>query len=320
MFHKDIPQADRHAIHAWTVADLAARDALTLVADDVGKVCKIDSNGAYHILVDHTLPTWADITGIGGGGGSGSRTELDADTTFYVATTGLDTNAGSAASPFLTLAAAFNHIKNNIDAKGFAVTIQIVDGTYNSDLIDVTNLPVPVTILGNLTTPANVNLVGGANGLLSLTNCATVTMQGCKVSAGAHVIKCVHSRFRFGLVEFGAAGSGGHLYLSEMSYAEPIDSFTISGNAGYFCYALNSTLYNPAKACTFVGTVTIQYYFVYSNLQSSIYWAGTFTGTFTGSRYYARNSGHISVTGGTTTFFPGSGAGGTANGGFYGAT
>src|SRR4051812_47857898 len=56
----------------WTVANAAARAALVVTADDVGRVAKQLDTGVLYMLAD-TTPTWTQVGG-SGGGGSGSLT------------------------------------------------------------------------------------------------------------------------------------------------------------------------------------------------------------------------------------------------------
>lgn len=60
MLHKDITVAKgNHIIHAWEVADAAARAALVLVAADRGKVALQLDTQKFYILEDDSPATWA---------------------------------------------------------------------------------------------------------------------------------------------------------------------------------------------------------------------------------------------------------------------
>jgi hypothetical protein len=60
--HRNAVLGDRHAVHNWEVADLAARDALAVVAGDKGKVCFQIDVGALWFLANHTGPVWVEVT------------------------------------------------------------------------------------------------------------------------------------------------------------------------------------------------------------------------------------------------------------------
>ena len=80
-------------------------------------------------------------------------TALAADRTYYVSTTGSDSNSGlSAGAPFATLQAAANAARN-LRLDGRTVTVQIADGTY----------PAGVTVGGAVfgaPNPANLQFIG----------------------------------------------------------------------------------------------------------------------------------------------------------------
>lgn len=59
-----------------------------------------------------------------------NRQILTANTNFYVATTGNDSNPGTLASPWATLTHAMLFIANNIDIAGFVVTINVGSGSF----------------------------------------------------------------------------------------------------------------------------------------------------------------------------------------------
>lgn len=67
--HSKASLGARHPTHNWEVAGAAARDALSVTAEDVGKIAKLTAadNGAFFwILRDHTGPTWEPLDNDGG--------------------------------------------------------------------------------------------------------------------------------------------------------------------------------------------------------------------------------------------------------------
>ncbi len=62
MLHKALTVGDNHIIHNWVVADAAARTALIVAATDVGKVALQSDSNTMWVLLDHTIPTWKDLT------------------------------------------------------------------------------------------------------------------------------------------------------------------------------------------------------------------------------------------------------------------
>jgi hypothetical protein len=69
MLHENITVGDVHYIQNWSVADNTARDALSVAAADVGKVCQVTGTSSYYILTDDSPMTWQLI---GSGGSSNS--------------------------------------------------------------------------------------------------------------------------------------------------------------------------------------------------------------------------------------------------------
>ena len=66
---------------------------------------------------------------------SSGRQRLTTNTTFYVATTGNDSNAGTYSSPWLTLQHAVNVLMDSYDLAGFTATMSVATGTYRATRI-----------------------------------------------------------------------------------------------------------------------------------------------------------------------------------------
>lgn len=64
--HKNLSPGNIHGIVNWVVVDLAARDALVVTAEDIGKVVKVGAATLYW-LSSVTPVTWSEM---GGGGGT----------------------------------------------------------------------------------------------------------------------------------------------------------------------------------------------------------------------------------------------------------
>ena len=68
-FHKDQGPAEGiHVIHNWDVADATARNAIVVVAADVGKVCRQQDNGVFYLLDSVGPTTWVPMVGATGTG------------------------------------------------------------------------------------------------------------------------------------------------------------------------------------------------------------------------------------------------------------
>ena len=313
MLHKDLIPAERHAVHAWEVTNEAARNALVVTANDIGKICKIDSPAAYHILMNNIGPIWIDITGAGGGGSSG-KTVLTADTTYYIATTGNDTTGnGSSGAPWATINKACNYIRANIEALDFAITIQLADGTYNLTTPAVIRyLTATVIIRGNVATPANVVVHNATGTVLDIQHCSSVTVQGMKLTnaTSGYLLSGMNSIINIGDLEFGAS-SGIHIYLWQRAVLDVIANYTISAGTTVHMYiGEHSVVRCFSRTITVTGTPAFSSGFVWCIRNSFGTWlSSTFSGGATGTRYQGQTSSHIQVTSASATFFPGNASG-----------
>lgn len=68
MLHENAVVGDIHYIQNWSVADNTARDALSVAAADVGKVCQVTGTSSYYLLTDDSPMTWFDLTSTAGVG------------------------------------------------------------------------------------------------------------------------------------------------------------------------------------------------------------------------------------------------------------
>jgi hypothetical protein len=87
----------------------------------------------------------------------GIRELLTAARTYYVATTGSDSNDGlSVGTPFATIQHAVNFVSTEIDLQGYEVTIQVSTGVYNENVTLKSLVGGNGKLLGDTTTPTNV--------------------------------------------------------------------------------------------------------------------------------------------------------------------
>ena len=93
---------------------------------------------------------------------------LSADRTYYVSTTGSDSNDGSSGSPWATIQHAWDFVQAHVNLAGYTVTIQVADGTYTSGLNAKGSLiggygRQSFVIRGNPTSPGNVVIYNHIN-------------------------------------------------------------------------------------------------------------------------------------------------------------
>lgn len=87
-----------------------------------------------------------------------ARQELTGPTTFYVATTGNDSNVCSSASQCRTIQRVIDYICGSVDTRGFPAMIQVADGAYR-EVATISSYCV-LFIKGNHATPRNVVIDG----------------------------------------------------------------------------------------------------------------------------------------------------------------
>lgn len=259
--------------------------------------------------------------------GAHVRERLTANRTYYVRTDGADSNTGlvdSAAGAFLTWQKAFDVIAANLDLAGFAVTIQIGDGTYTAGI--TASRPIvggrTVTVQGNIGTPANVilsvtNLDGVTNNASGLNisiggiEFRTTTSGSCLVAGFGGKITVI-SACRFG------ACAGSHV-LTTVGGIIGIDTdYTISGGAAAHWNSFSpSEIRCTGRTITLSGTPAFSVSFAATS-QGAIYvFSNTFSGSATGTRYTVTMNGVINTNGGGATYLPGNAAGSAVAGGQY---
>lgn len=272
--------------------------------------------------------------GLGGGSGQPSfqarRYQLTAGVTFYVRTDGSDANTGlanSAAGAWATLQHAYDWIQANVDMAGFAVVVQIADGTYAAGASCVgPTIGGAVVFQGNVGTPANVviDVSGTAGGLCFYSDWyARIGLTGVTMIGNAGCTQSIRfGSTAMGNVAFGAT-SGPQVYASRFGYAELAGNYTINGNATYHLQATHQgnirvtgpgtgTVSGAPVFTDFVNTASLGDVTVTEGIGPFAY-----VGAATGRRFFGDSNSYIQWAGGTVVSFPGSVAGATQDGAGY---
>lgn len=258
--------------------------------------------------------TWATPAG------GGSRTALAADTTYYVLTTGSDSNTGlanTAGGAFLTIAKALSVVAA-LDCGTFVPTIQVGAGTWT----------VPVVLPKVLTSSTPVFTGIGNTTIISTTAADGITNDGSGVwqvnslkltvaTSGNGITLRNGGIVKFSGVEFGTIVGHGIACFATSS-AQATGAFSVSGGASSMFFAQgyvntigqtvtfsNAPAYSAATFYCFGG---------YMDVYSMVFTNGA---TVTGTRYSSNNTGAIFTNAGGATYVPGSIAGTTSNGGIY---
>jgi hypothetical protein len=274
-----------------------------------------------------SIKTYADTLYISIGG---ARTILTAARTYYVATTGNDSNDGlTSGTAFLTIQHA-DDVASALDNGGNNITIQVANGTYalGTSKIILKSFVGSGTIIiqGNTTTPSNVlitNTSGGV-GFSASSVSGTYQIQGFKFSGSSSSIAIqavgAPSTIYYKNIEFGA-GYSWHIDAEVGAFIQCIGNYTISGSVTYnhALASFNGTIYiYPSGVITLSGTPNWGTAFVHSDRTGVMLVYGiTFSGSATGKKALAETNGVVETLGGKDTYLPGSVAGTTATGGQY---
>jgi hypothetical protein len=246
-----------------------------------------------------------------------------------VRTDGSDSNTGlvdSAGGAYLTIQKAINVVYGTLDLGGFAVTIDVGNGTYTG-AVSVTSPQVgagTITIFGDTTTPSNVVIsvtsntavrVTGFGSVLNLSGVKIVTTtsgSGIYVSSGG-VVNIT------GKCDFGTCVSNQMVTDSQGVINCISVNYDITGGAT--CH-MNSS--QGGQIILFGNTVTLTgtpaFSVQFARGTGTAFMAAlsiTYSGSATGTRYSATTNAVIDTGGGGASYFPGNAAGSTATGGQY---
>jgi hypothetical protein len=249
---------------------------------------------------------------------------LTANLTYYVnGSTGNDLNTGlTTGAPFATIQKAINSVAV-LNANGYAVTINIADGTYAGFFIG-SAINGNLNIVGNTTNWANV-LINGVSGGGSITargNGVTLTLQGVELTNGVGygLISQAGASVNISQIVFGACSTA--QIFCDSGTVSVIGDYHITGNAvSHVAVNYGSFIGTPSGFNTVtlsggpVFTVTYQVSgigFVRMNART------TFNGAAgAGQRYQVTGNGVIDTSGAGASFLPGTTAGAIATGGEY---
>jgi hypothetical protein len=261
---------------------------------------------------------------------SNMREQLTANRTYYVATTGNDSNNGlTVGSPFLTIQKAVDVICGTLDCSSYTVTIQVADGTYTLSS-QITLYPYlgtkPVIIQGNASTPANciINSSVAGSTLFYVASPFQWTIRGFDMANSGSDANCVKAFDGMVLIQNCRFGSTTGTQIIGL-YSSLIllgGSITTYGTSGGFIASLNGANIR-ARDYSDYATITMSSptysIVVYAYGSGSVVEALWYqAGSATGKRYQADKLALVDSGGNGATYIPGSIAGTTSLGGQYG--
>jgi len=256
------------------------------------------------------------------------REVLTANRTYYVLTTGSDSNTGlvnTSGGAFLTGQKAIDTVAA-LDLSIYNVTIQFGAGTYTQNLVLKTLVGSgSVTLQGDTTTPSNVVLSPASGSCLNVSNITGLwNITGFKtISAGGAIQLLVSGAYlNIGVMDYGDAASNGiHIYegtgarINQSAVATTISATTF----GYHIYLDNNSVFygNSTRATTLTGNPTFISYVSATNGANLRNGVETFSGSVTsGSKYNISQNATVASAGGANPY-PGTIAGTTSTGGQY---
>lgn len=254
-----------------------------------------------------------------------AREFLTAARTYYVSTTGNNSNNGlSAGAPFLTIQKAMDVVYGTLDLGGQTVTIQLADGTYTAATVQSSPQTGAglVIINGNSATPANVIVsVTSANAFRALAG-SVFKIQNCEIrttTAGrAASAEGAASKIYFGAgIRFGSCADGHVLAIFNGEIEFENNYNIVGGGNSHFFVDSGGIIICVGRTATLTGTPAFSNFAVAEGLGVIRAFSSVFSGAATGTRYIAIFNGYIHTNGGGASYFPGSVAGSVNNGGLY---
>lgn len=270
------------------------------------------------------------------------KTRITAPLNLYVAPNGNDSNAGTAlTTAFLTLQRAWNVILYNYDLNGFAITVNIADGTYNAGVV-CSGTPVGASLLANLAVGNFGSSYGGPSPVVfkgssgNASNCIiTTTNTACFSASFGAQIDVTNMTLRASGAAAQGATNGSALLSTTGGYIGALavifgncgnshmeayggligtgGSYTVSGSAACHYLATRMGHINAnLSTITFTGSPSFSSAFAQAEYASVVeIGISTFNnaGAVGGARYFARFGGIVDTEGGSQSYLPGSNSG-----------
>jgi hypothetical protein len=313
-----------HSVYLWGLNDASVHlDSATITGSATGGIT-VHRNAILNVT-SVTGQWWGSTYPVVEDGG---RIAADAfpSRNLYVRPSGNDNNPGfvnSDAGAFATITAAVNALSkmpydpSAWDANnGWVIQASGVH-TYN-ETVNLQDVPYRwVILLGDEGTPSNVVIQGSGHGVAATGTKTRWYVRGFRIHAtsGDSLHAEQGGQITFRNIECGSAtGAQLFAYVGGRLIAEGNYSIVTSAPIHARAWA-NATIDIHGNTVTLTGTPAYSSYFAEARLNGLIRADGcTFTGSATGTKYYAETGGVIYANGGT---LPGSLAGSTGTGGQY---
>jgi hypothetical protein len=246
------------------------------------------------------------------------REVLTAARSYYVATTGSDSNDGlTAGTAFRTVQKAADVVAT-LDMSIYQVTINLGAGFYNETVTlkqVVGGLPPLINGVG--ATSSTVSKIYAENNF-SNWRLRNMGLAGSVGGIGMQVIG--HAAISIGLFDFGGTSRNQHARVESSAVLKAEGNFSISTGATQQAFdAIHSDVAFQGRTITINADINVGTFFAARGAGYLQLWSCTFsTGSFTvtGKRYACTSNG-VLETGGVADLIPGTTAGTTATGGQY---
>jgi len=256
---------------------------------------------------------------------SSFREKLSADRTYYISTTGLDTNDGlTAGTPFLTIQKGYDTAVE-FDFNSKVVYLQCADGTYNAGL-SITRPWIgggTLRLTGNTSNAAAVTISTTSISAVRVT--ANITgslimryLTLATTTSGACLDVNAFSTLNFNNIVFGSC-AGAHISVNAGGTVNATGNYEISGGAIQHIANVGGKVDVSGRTITTIsGTPAFSTCFAYATRLGFIaIFSMTFSGSATGVYYLVDTNSVIFVNGGGATYLPGNSAGTASTGGQY---
>lgn len=255
------------------------------------------------------------------------RKRLNANTTFYVSTTGSDsTGNGTSGAPWLTLQNAYTQLQKNWDLNGYQATILMAAGTYASLVANegCVGQNSPVIISGQSGSPTAVTVTSSSNNAIGTLGNAYLQVQYLVLSTTGSNNACLSPTYASIItlgagVTFGSCG-GSHMFAAKDGNIILTSNYSVTSGAAYYHMQVDgggnietnggsiSVSYSGSPAFTAFaggfncGTIELSMAGGYNP-------NGTGYASVTGAHYSVNTNGVVNTNGSGATYFPGNSAG-----------
>ncbi len=213
----------------------------------------------------------------------------------------------------------------------YTITIHVADGTYTESVL-TPSIPGPATVItGNVASPSNVVVNTSAGNSFTVTGPNTLTVKDLRATNSAvnSALFCATNGANMvtSNTVSGSVTSSGWVFLANGSGTVTVGSHNFNASAGhaFAAYRVGNLVLAGGVVFTVSANITMTgSAFALANSGGSIEVPATGTPTFnlgaftvTGTRYFATLNGVINTQGQGATYFPGTVAGSTSQGGQY---